>query len=997
MPRRALFLLILLAWLRPLSSSAAVQTWIGPNGAWSTGTNWSGGVFNDGDAAIIQGANTTFDLDGYTITTLTVGNATGGTVLFNAGVTAFTTDASIGGVAGIHGTVTVDAAASWTVSGNLYAGHSGTGSLTIASSSYVEAGGDMEIGSNASSTGRVTVEGSSTLNVIGNLYTGKNGTGTLTVSSGGALLVGADGYIGAAGAHTSAMVLTGNGSSISIGNHLTVGQNSATGTLTVSDRGYMTVYGDLNVGINSGVGHVTVTGVDAELDVGLTYKGDAGSLTVADGGLAFMTDIQIGTGTGTHTVVVAGSNAGNTGGVGFTNSVLIAGSTTFEIGSTGHGVLTVADGGVVFPTTGLVILGAQAGSSGTINIGAAATDAPAAPGFFDGVEIDVGAGTGTLQFNHTATAANPYYFTDDGTNCGCTTTLAGPITVIQTAGYTGLIGTLDYTGPTIVNGGGLLIEGELLNSNVTVNSGGLLGGSGTISGTVVVNAGGRLSPGNSPGVLTIGTLTLNAGATTVMEVNGLTAGTQHDQLIITGTGALAGTLQLVLGYQPHVGDTFTLIRAGTLTGDYDTVISSLGNALKYTHSVTTDSRLVVTVVQGSFTNFAGTPNQISIANALDVVGSQPGMGPLMDYLNSLPGSSLPAAFDLISPAQLTSMNRFSFANTQALFSQLGNRFAEIRSGQQFSSGGLTIWDPGREFHRNSLLAGVGPVPMGTQLAKPTILDDPNFGVFLSGQGTFGDVYGNDQNAGFDFTTGGVLLGADYRIARNTTLGIYTGYQGTNADIGNGGKVKDDSAKFGLYASHSWDNGNWLSGSLGGGTHAYSTKRLGIGDFARGDTNGMEFTSQIQIGHDFKAGSWTFGPTLEMNYAHVWIDRYTESGSLAPLVIEAQEADSLRSTLGGRASTVVEIDGTTIKLVPYVNIGWQHEFMDNRSAVNAAFANGTGGVFSVSGAALARDSAVTGAGVEVRFTEAFSGGLGYNVEANPDYLNQSLTGSMTYRF
>ncbi len=238
---------------------------------------------------------------------------------------------------------------------------------------------------------------------------------------------------------------------------------------------------------------------------------------------------------------------------------------------------------------------------------------------------------------------------------------------------------------------------------------------------------------------------------------------------------------------------------------------------------------------------------------------------------------------------------------------------------------------------------------------------------------------------------------DYRIGKRTALGVYAGYQGTDADIGNGGSVKDDSAKIGLYASHSWGNGSWLSGSIGGGTHAYLTKRQSIGDLARGDTGGTEFTSQIQVGHDFKAGAWTFWPTLEMNYAHLWIDRYTESGSLAPLAIQAQESDSLRSTLGGRASTVVEVDGTTIKLVPYVNLGWQHEYMDNRSAVNAAFANGTGGVFNVSGAALGRDAAVAGTGVEVRFSEGFSGGLGYNVEANPDYLNQSLTGSMTYRF
>jgi fibronectin-binding autotransporter adhesin len=52
-----------------------------------------------------------------------------------------------------------------------------------------------------------------------------------------------------------------------------------------------------------------------------------------------------------------------------------------------------------------------------------------------------------------------------------------------------------------------------------VESGGLLGGSGLIGGSVSVLAGGTFSPGNSPGLLTSGSLSL--AGTTLMEIDGL--------------------------------------------------------------------------------------------------------------------------------------------------------------------------------------------------------------------------------------------------------------------------------------------------------------------------------------------------------------------------------------------------------------------------------------------------------------------------------------------
>ena len=115
-------------------------------------------------------------------------------------------------------------------------------------------------------------------------------------------------------------------------------------------------------------------------------------------------------------------------------------SSGVNIGNLGTGTLTIADGGIV---NGPIVIATNAGAIGTLNIGAGAGNPAAAPGTLTAPSLAFGAGTGTLNFNHTS--AN-YVFAP---------AISGNGTVNVLAGTTILTGANTYTGGTTISAGTL--------------------------------------------------------------------------------------------------------------------------------------------------------------------------------------------------------------------------------------------------------------------------------------------------------------------------------------------------------------------------------------------------------------------------------------------------------------------------------------------------------------------------------------------------------------
>ncbi|MFQ3670824.1 MAG: autotransporter domain-containing protein, partial [Verrucomicrobiia bacterium] len=565
-----------------------------------------------------------------------------------------------------------------------------------------------------------------------------------------------------------------------------------------------------------------------------------------------------------------------------------------------------------------------------------------------------------------------------------------------------LNGTNTYTGNTDVLGGELRVEGSLASPLVTIGNGATLGGSGTLLGSLVIQSGGLLSPGSSPGILNVGALTLLPGSITLFEIDGLIPGTQHDQIQVVGNASLAGTAQILFGggFTPSDGDTFTLIQAGSVTGTYDTLVSNLGAifALDTIYTPTT-FQLAIRVTQLDYTTFALNQNQFNVAANLDTFSRTGQMPELITLLNSLDAANLANALQQISPDQFGLMNTLAKQYNRAQGRNLFNRLSEWR----ISGGGIAGTVSTSSLRLLDWTSQ--PVIAGTKLRDytPVSLDSiqsPGWSLFASGTGQFGDIQGDGNGSGYDFTTAGMTVGIDRKITRlgdgDLIGGFYAGYAGSTAKLdGAGGRVETDGGKFGVFGS--WINeGLYLNAQVGGGVANYTTRRNVLGQRQTGETTGTELITDLQLGHEWQKVAWRFGPELGLSYSYVGINRFTERGGLAPLQIQEQNNHSLQTRLGWQTS--YEWNGKNDWWIrPAANLSWAHEFLDPAPSIDGRFASGAGGIFSVNPTEVGRDTAILGLTTTFGQGTRWSGWIGYEAEVGDRMTIHTLNAGAAFKF
>ncbi|RIJ31354.1 autotransporter-associated beta strand repeat-containing protein [Henriciella algicola] len=334
-------------------------------------------------------------------------------------------------------------------------------------------------------------------------------------------------------------------------------------------------------------------------------------LTVADGGEVSANTFHIALNGGSQaTTLVTGANSE------------ISSSGDFTLGYGGQGSLTVAEGGNVSVAGGAgpLIIARDAGSEGTLNIGAAAGDAAAGVGTVSAGSIQFGAGDGEIVFNHTDAG---YTFALD---------IDGDGEVRQIAGTTILTGANTYAGGTLISGGTLQIgnggtTGSILGD--VVNNSSLV-----FSRSDDLNYNGIISGNGSVTKVSAGTLRL-LGANTY---SGLT--TVSDGALVVD-GSIAGDANVSTGARlsgnGSVGGLVTIADGGTLEGSSGESLS-MGSL-----SLSSGSSIDVALGAPSDTALFDVTGDLTLdgtVNATDAGGYGDGVYRLMSYGGNLTDNGL---------------------------------------------------------------------------------------------------------------------------------------------------------------------------------------------------------------------------------------------------------------------------------------------------------------------------------------------------------------------
>ncbi|MCQ4244745.1 Ig-like domain-containing protein [Pseudomonas stutzeri] len=463
------------------------------------------------------------------------------------------------------------------------------GALDITAATTIDNAIILANNSTISNADNVTLSGA----VSGAYALTKAGAGTLTLAgnnsyaqtfiNAGTLSVSSDANLG------SGSVTLGSGSTLQISGATTIDNAiTLTGNATVSNSAAATLSGVVS-------GAFTLTKAGAS-NLTLSGSNTYGATTVSAGTLSVASDSNLGSDTLT---LAAGSTLAVTSATTIDNAIALSGNATVSTGAdttlsgvisgsnnltkTGAGTLTLSASNTYSGTTSL--------NAGTLSI---ASDANLGSG-----ALNLATGT-TLLITGNTTIDNALVLTGVATvNAGAAATLSGVISGsggLSKAGAGSLTLTASNTnlGSNTVSAGTLVVDGST-NSATTVANGATLAGGGTLGGDVIVQNGATLSPGNAgAGTLTInGNLNMAAGSTLAVDINGASAGSGYDQVVVNGAVDISGaTLAVSHGYAAGPGVVYNVIvndAADAITGTFSGVtegstFSASGNGTELTAS-----------------------------------------------------------------------------------------------------------------------------------------------------------------------------------------------------------------------------------------------------------------------------------------------------------------------------------------------------------------------------------------------------------------------------
>lgn len=685
--------------------------------------------------------------------------------------------------------------------------------------------------------------------------------------------------------------------------------HSTAGAATITNRG------DLTFGGNSTLGDARIISASGQMQVNLGYN-QAGS---APTGRIFFRDQATGSNgrieiTGAESIIdFSGLHSGG--------------------GATGRAVLAdpagassvAADDGVVFSLGSIT----NTAPGGTIHLGSTV--------------LDLGADNRDMTLSARIR---------DGGQFG---SLAGEVLVGGGLRKSGT-GTLalthadnDFTGDTTVGAGTLHLAGGALN-RVVLHDTTRLTGTGLIRGDLVNSgAGAVVSPGNSPGTLTVGGDYIQAaGSVLNLEIASLT---EHDRLVVGGTAFLGGTLNLSFlnGYVPVGNDVIGFLTATSIQGGFDAVnFPAIFGAALSAEVIYLAGGVSLQVEQLPFAGFAGGSAAAAGFGAyLDAALAGTGSHALLAELNTLDAATLAAALTALAPDRYGVLAEDAFMAAFAHQTMLDRQLA-LRRAAPKERGPDFFFEAGQ---RRAEYEAVSGLPSADAIGQ---------------RGTVGGVWRNQT----------FLLGASFT---QETADLDLDAIGSRAEV-----RRHTPALFLQYAPDRF----FVNATAAFSRDEYELQRRivypGANLTATAQPDGRRTDFALAAGYAVAAGDWMWTPQAGLLHASWKMDGFAEtSAGAAGLALADMDLTSTRLRAGLELARRDKADGFR----PRLALHWWHELKDKRG-FRAGLA-GSSATYAVAGRQAEKDLVQASFSLEKRlgtsasFNLALAGAWGRNSRLTSD--------------
>ncbi|AXB78365.1 autotransporter domain-containing protein [Novosphingobium sp. P6W] len=662
-------------------------------------------------------------------------------------------------------------------------------------------------------------------------------------------------------------------------------------------------------------------------------------------------------------------------------TLIFTGNNTYSAGTTiSEGTLQLGDGGTSGGIVGNVLnnatlafdrsdpvtfAGTISGTGGVTQAGTGTTTFAGVNSYLGGTTISGGTLVGSVtSFGSGAIVNDADLVVNQGTDASFANAINGTGTFTkQGASVLTLTGTSGLSGVTNVAQGELVVTGSLASSRMVLAGGTRLSGTGTVGG-ITAASGSVVAPGgNAVGTLSVnGNVTQAANSTYAVQV---TAGTAlSDRIAVSGAavldnGAILSVAKTNSGTRYALGARYTVLTAANgVTGAYtlkgDTAVSAFYNLV-----VDYDASNVYLDVNqtSSFASAANTPNERSVAGALDALDTAVGLRGALGSLQSFDEAR--GAFRQLSGEIHSSAKSALIQDSQYLRDAVSARLLSASNGDETIRAGVSIWG--------------------------------------NGYGSWGSLAGNGNAGVLNRSARGMLVGADMLLGDALRIGVLSGYSRSKFHTAQYRDSGDsDNYHAGVYAGSGVGPLNLQIGAAYTWHRLSFNRSVGFADFS--DTLSSRYkgnTAQAfgEAGYRIEVNHGYFEPFIQANYARLHTAAFTESGGDAALVGRSRNTEVTFSNLGLRGNIDVANKGA---LRLFWSTAWRHAFGNRKAFTDMRFGEGTQ-VFGISGTPIAKNAAALQAGIEAMPASGLTLGLSYSGQTGRNVQDHGIKGNLTWRF